>query len=190
MRSLTARSLAVLGPVLALTVWLGGGPVVAASHLSGHAAGAAAARVTRAGVTFQPLTLVNGWKSAGGVIGDPSASNNGGVVYLSGGLDQPSGTNGTFAMLPRADRPGHRLYLPIFTTDGRTGMEGSLYISPQGEMSLFGNTATRNFSSLAGVSFPLTLTTRKLTLLNGWKSAQPVYQAGDPGAGLTPGKTS
>jgi hypothetical protein len=57
-RSLVAKSPAILGLTLALAFWLGGGPALAASHVDRHAAGTTIPRAP-AGVTFQPLTLVN-----------------------------------------------------------------------------------------------------------------------------------
>jgi hypothetical protein len=98
------------------------------------------------------------------------------VVYLSGSLYQASGTDNLFATLPSAYWPGHELSVPVYTYGGT---EGSLIIHSDGRMVLSGGSTT-SYSSLAGVSFPLTLTTRKLTLLNGWKSAGTVI--GDPSA--------
>ena len=146
-----------------------------------------------AGVSFpltlatSKLTLLNGWTSGGYPNGDPGISASGGVAYLSGSLSQPSGTNSTFATLPSAYRPSHWLYLPIYTTDGNTALEASLSISPQGRLSLFGNGSATHFSSLAGISYPLTLTTQNLTLLNGWQSEQSVYNTGDPAVAISNG---
>ena len=138
-------------------------------------------------LTISKLTLLNGWTSGGYPNGDPGISMSGGVAYLSGSLSQPSGSSSTFATLPTAYRPSHWLYLPIYTTDGYSALEASLSISPQGQLSLFGNGSTSHFSSLAGVSYPLTLTAQSLTLLNGWQSEQSVYNTGDPAVAISNG---
>ncbi len=138
-------------------------------------------------LTTTKLTLINGWTSGGYPNGDPGISASGGVAYLSGSLSQLAGTNNTFATLPTAYWPSRWLYLPIYTTDGNTALEASLSISPQGQLSVFGNISTRNFSSLAGISYPLTLTTQSLTLLNGWQSEQSVYDTGDPAVAVSNG---
>lgn len=54
-------------------------------------------------------------------------------------------------------------------------------IAPNGVMYLAGNVTALSFSSLSGTSFPFTVTARhKLTLINGWKSAQGAWNTGDP----------
>ncbi len=117
------------------------------------------------------LTLVNGWQAVQGSTGNAGAALGNGVVYLSGALSQPSGTGSTFATLPKADRPARVLYVPIFSTDGKTGLTCGLKVTPSGQVSVFGDPAVRNFSSLAGVSFPIALKSSKLTLASGWKTA-------------------
>jgi hypothetical protein len=116
------------------------------------------------------LTLINGWQAAGAAYGLPSVSLSNGVVYLSGAMSQPSGTGSAFATLPKADRPARMLYLPIITTDNSTWLNSTVKATPAGQLSVSGN-AAKTFSSLDGVSFPVTLKSSKLTLLNGWKPA-------------------
>ncbi len=162
--------------ISALALSLGAAPAFAASAAPSHPARPA---VVPAGVTFHPLTLLNGWVSSQHQFGtgSPRAARSNGVVYLAGSLHEQSGSNDHFANLPPADRPSHYLYLPIYT-DGYG--EGSLEIAPSGHMYLFGNGNTTGYSSLAGISFPVALASQALAPQNGWQSAQPSYQTGDP----------
>ena len=73
-----------------------------------------------------------------------------GVVYLAGGVEQPSGTNDHFATLPRAFRPAHNMWLPVFTSGGAIG---SIEIASSGRMYAFGGDVT-GYTGLAGISFP------------------------------------
>jgi hypothetical protein len=106
--------------------------------------------------TRHKLTLINGWKSDEGIFstGDPSYSIIGGVIHLSGSLHQPSGTNPLFAVLPRAARPAHLLYVTIGTSTG----VGTLRIEPNGDMVASGSPPAdaQVFTSLAAVSYPRT----------------------------------
>lgn len=63
------------------------------------------------GVTWHKLTLINGWTSSQNVYGtgNPRYAISGGVVYLSGSLH--AGTSTSFAVLPKAARPAHWLYM-------------------------------------------------------------------------------
>jgi len=145
----------------------------------------AQAYTSLAGVSFpaattavHTLSLLNGWQSSQSVYsnGDPAYRVAGGVVYLSGSLDQPSGTNEEFAVLPAAARPARTLYLTVYTDAGT----GVLKISSNGVMlACQGNAQT--FTSLAGVSFPAATTAvHTLSLLNGWRSSQSAYGTGNP----------
>ncbi len=87
-------------------------------------------------------------------------------------------------MLPKAARPRHNLWLPVYTSGGT---EGSLEITPAGKMYLFGGGDTTGYSSLAGISFPRTLTSQPLSLLNGWQSGQASYGTGDPAVTVSHG---
>ncbi|HEY6276682.1 MAG TPA: hypothetical protein VIX86_10160 [Streptosporangiaceae bacterium] len=175
-RSLLALSPALLASALALAVSVGSGTASAATELHSMPQN----------VLSQPLTLLNGWASSQPIYGtgDPAVSENDGIVHLSGSLHQPSGTNDEFAVLPPAYRPGHTLYLPVYTYDGG---EGSLEITPGGAMSLFGAGNTKAYSSLAGVSFPVNPGSHKVALINGWRSAQSTYGTGNPTVMATDG---
>jgi hypothetical protein len=98
------------------------------------------------------LSLVNGWTAAQTVLGGrPTAGIQNGIVYLTGAIRQPSGTSTRFATLPRALRPAHNLWLPIFTAPG---VIGSIEIAHNGQMFAFGIDA-HNYSGLAGISYPV-----------------------------------
>jgi hypothetical protein len=140
-RLLVRQSPAIVIATLALVFSLGGGAGYAAS--SAH-------RSVRA--TFHKLTLKNGWKpvTANG-IGAPSYAISGGVVYLTGGMDQPSGSARTFAVLPVAARPKHTLWIGVFSEATTSAF---LEVLPSGAM-LIGGDDRQSFASLAGVAFPV-----------------------------------
>jgi hypothetical protein len=137
-----------------------------------------------AGVSFpaattatHTLSLLNGWHGNAFNGGNPAYTLIGGVVYLSGSLDQPGSGNDQFAVLPAAARPAHVLYLDVNAIGDSTGF---LTIYPDGLMRAAGSGA-QTFTSLAGVSFPAAATaSQPLSLLNGWQSSQSQYGTGDP----------
>ena len=99
------------------------------------------------------------------------------MVYLSGSLNQPTGDNQVFGVLPPAARPAHPMYLSVYTFGGAIG---ELEIDTNGDMLAYEGGA-QLYTSLAGVSFPVaSAATNPLTLINGWYSAQPPYGTGDP----------
>jgi len=103
-------------------------------------------------VRMHNLGLVSGWTSVPSMLGGkPTAGIQNGIVYLTGAIQQPSGTNTHFATLPRALRPAHNLWLPIFTAPG---VIGSIEIAHNGQMFAFGIDA-HNYAGLAGISFPV-----------------------------------
>ena len=195
LRSAAAGPAAIATVLVALTAAFGGAPASAATLHAGqraaHIAPAQPAAVS--GVTWHPLSLIDGWRSeqAQSNSGNPSWAVKGGVVYLSGSLHQPSGRNPEFAVLPAAARPAHTLFLTVYTANGAAG---SLTISPAGLMKVVNVflrrsgpkdhillIGTRDYTSLAGVSFPAaTMAGHKLSLLNGWQSGQPGYGTGAP----------
>jgi hypothetical protein len=136
-----------------------------------------------AGLTWHKLALLHGWTSAPASYdtGVPAYAIKGGVVYLSGGLVQPGGTNDIFAVLPKSARPAHKMWLLTYTF-GYT--LGAILIAPNGAMyaSSWPNSNARGFTSLAAVSFPAPGAKWHplLPLLNGWKSAQASFGSGDP----------
>jgi hypothetical protein len=130
-------------------------------------------------MAMSALPLENGWQSADNPYGtgDPSYSVSNGMVYLSGSVDQPAGDNQVLGVLPPAARPAHTLYLSAYTLGGALG---ELEIDTNGNVLAYEGSA-QGYTSLAGVSFPVASTvTNQLTLINGWKSAQPPYGTGDP----------
>ncbi len=114
-----------------------------------------------AGVSFPlgtrgtPLSLRHGWKPqlSKWHYGKPSYRVVGGVVYLSGAMRQPSGSNEEFAVLPRAARPAHLLYLTFYAA----GTIGTVLIYHDGKMLVdcSPQLAAQVFTSLAGISYPL-----------------------------------
>jgi hypothetical protein len=104
----------------------------------------------------RPLSLLNGWQSSQSAYGtgDPSYTVTGGVVYLSGSVNQPSGTNEEFTVLPRAARPAHDLWIMTYTYDGAVG---ALEITTSGVVDAFnysGN-AAQQYTSLSAISYPV-----------------------------------
>ena len=155
-------------PAVALAVTLGAGPAPAA----------------KAGIGWHKLTGLNGWHAGSAVTGGPEYAVSGGVVYLSGSVAS-KGTNQLFAVLPPAARPGHVLYLTVYT---RAGVPGTIRIDPGGNVLAVGGTAGFAFTSLAGVSFPAaSMRTLPISLQFGWASAQAQFGTGDPGYSVSHG---
>lgn len=153
-----------------LAVALGGG--IASATPATLAAQATSAAPAATGVSWHKLALFNGWQSSQTAYqsGSPSYAVSRGVVYLSGSMH--GGTNPYFASLPAGARPAHTLYLPVYTF---TATRGELVIHSDGGMYIVSDPVSNApaFTSLAGVSFPTSAITRhKLTLVNGWTSAQ------------------
>ncbi len=102
------------------------------------------------------MTLLNGWKSAQTPYGTGGFSYavKGRVVYLSGGIKLPSGTNDLCALLPAAARPAH---VPYITVDASSGTVGTLRIQPNGDVfasSPSTPSESRTLTSLGAVSYP------------------------------------
>ncbi len=186
MRSLAAKVPASLAAALALALTLGGGSALAAPGAPAHPARSAVPAGPRPGVTFHKLTLQNGWVS--GQVpydgGDPAVGISNGIVYLSGSVRQPSPGPGPFASLPPGYRPAHSLYLPVYALNGS---EGSIEIDPDGLLYLFGNASVSGYASLAGISFPRTVPSQQLTLVNGWQSSQTAWDSGNPAVSIRNG---
>lgn len=183
LRSRAARAASLVVPIAALSVALGGTAASAASHpgqMAPHSVQVPHATAAVTGVTWHQLALISGWKSSQNVYGtgNPSYAISGGMVYLSGSLH--GGTSTTFAILPTAARPAHRLYMTVYTSGGTSG---TLLIRPDGKMVALSTPAAdaTNYTSLAGVSYPTAaITAHKLALFDGWKSGQHQYGTGDP----------
>jgi hypothetical protein len=130
-----------------------------------------------AGFTWHKLTLIHGWKSGQSQYGtgSPAYAVKGGVVYLSGSLTQASGSNDLLAVLPKAARPVHKMYLAVYTFASSTG---SLIVGSNGDMyaSSSPQSNARGFTSLAAISYPAPGTTwHKLRLINGWKPVETAF---------------
>jgi hypothetical protein len=150
-RSWVLQTPALVVATLALVFSLGGA-AFASSQMGGRAA------ISNT-VSFQKLTLVNGWVSEQTAYGtgNPSFGVSNGVVYLSGSLAQPTPGSATFSILPASARPTHNLYITVYT-NGST--YGTLFIETNGTMEAFsgincgsGDTS-QCFTSLATVSYP------------------------------------
>jgi hypothetical protein len=87
-------------------------------------ASAATAQPAAPAVTWHSLTPINGWHGGQTQFGagNPAWAVQNGVVYLSGSLHQSSGANANFGVLPPAARPGHTMYLSIYTYGGAIGL--------------------------------------------------------------------
>ena len=141
-----------------------------------------------AALTWHPITLINGWKSAGKsnlVTGTPAWALSNGVVYLRGAIEQPNASGSFIAgQLPKSARPTRDLYLQVFTTPN---VPGVLYIGANGTLdAYFGN--SYNFTSLSAVSYPAaTMNSHKIALEHGWVSSQSSYDTGDPSYAVSGG---
>ena len=151
---------------------------------AGGAASAATSHQARpAGLTWQGMSLMNGWQpgeSSYAGTGSPAWAVQGGIVYLSGSVVQPSGSNPLFAVLPPQARPVSVLYMTVYTV---SQTQGYIVIYPSGAMyaeaSPYSN--AQGFTSLAAVSYPAaSVTVQPLSLVNGWHSSQGQWGTGDP----------
>ena len=131
-----------------------------------------------AAVKSHDLALKNGWVSSqpNFETGNPAYAVSKGVVYLSGSM-HTTGTMTLAFVLPKAARPGHDLYISVYTFDGSTGF---LEILPSGQVYVQGAQSSE-FTSLAAVSFPVASTTwHDFKLEAGWKSDAKTYSTGSP----------
>jgi hypothetical protein len=136
--------------VVAVSMVLGGTGYAA----SRRAAKAPARAVAVVVPVWRTLTPMNGW-SYGGYSTNHIAvyKDANGVVHLHGSLK--GGTSGSVAFtLPRADRPKHRLYIPIYTNNATIG---GIQVNTNGQCQIWDDatgTATL-YPGLDGVSFPV-----------------------------------
>ena len=170
--------------VPALVVLLGACAAPGTAAAAQAAVGAATVTPSVAGVTWHKINLLHGWKAASRLTFGtraPSWAVSGGIVYLDGGLQAPA-TLGSlvFGVLPAPARPARTQYINVIMGNNAPTTT-YVTIAPNGVMYLAGNVTALSFSSLNGISFPATATARhKLTLINGWKSAQAAWNTGDP----------
>ena len=111
----SARALRPIRALLAAVAVAAAALVALTAVTAGAAASAATVQPTvLTGLTWHPLTLLNGWQSGESSFstGDPAWAVKNGIVYLSGSLVQPGGgtaASSEFAVLPPAARPAaHR----------------------------------------------------------------------------------
>src|SRR5713226_8489733 len=107
-----------------------------------------------AGFTWHKLTLLNGWKT-GQHFGtdDPANAVKGGVVYLSGSVWEPTGSNNLFTVMPKAIRPAHYLAIAVFTAGGTIGGIG---IPANGQCTTNSNpfVNAQGYTSLSAIGYP------------------------------------
>jgi hypothetical protein len=133
----------------------------------------AAVSFPAAATSQHKLALVNGWTSAQAPYGtgDPSYVVKNGIVHLSGSVK--GGTDSGFAYLPTAPLPAVFTYRGVYTYNSTYG---AVIVNSHNFLEVAQSDDTKMFTSLAGISLPLkSVIQHKVTLLNGWKSAQQVY---------------
>src|SRR5258706_94750 len=171
LRSRMARTASLAVPIAAsaLSISLGSTAALAAGSPPDRQAAVTS-------VTWHNLNLLNGWKSSQSTwnTGNPSYAISGGVVYLSASLK--GGTVSDFSLLPVGARPAHIIYRGTYTLQGAFG---EVYFEPTGFAAAAVTSASKVYTSLAGISFPIsTVSQHKLTLLNGWKSGDTPFGTG------------
>jgi hypothetical protein len=172
-RSLAAKTPALVISVLAVALSLGGG-AYASTHLTpgpvqgpihtqqvAHSQGGQnTARSLTAGVSWNSIVLQNGWVSSNSTFasGNPKVALQSNVVYLSGSLHQSSGSSPVFGFLPSTFRPTHNMWITVYTFGGTSG---TLYIGKDGTMEAFSSStcgsvdSAQCYTSLASVSYPI-----------------------------------
>lgn len=132
--------------VAALVLSLGG---------TGYALTSAPSSAAAVKHSWHNLNLTGGWKYGGfssyhaGVYKDGS-----GIVHLRGSAAGGNSSDAVFT-LPRADRPSHTVWLPVY---GFNGSAGGLEIERNGHAFLFdanSNNNVKGYSSFDGISFPV-----------------------------------
>lgn len=120
---------------------------------------------------FSKLTLLHGWVSYGNGTAGAAVARIDGIIHLKGGI-KTKGNNPVPFTLPAADRPVHKVFVPI---DLCNGDSGRLDITPAGVVTVEAEAANwanaQCFTSLDGVTFaqnPSSFT--PLILKNGWTS--------------------
>ena len=124
------------------------------------------------------LPLVDGWEGQDTTLGyeNPAWTLTVGTVHLTGPLT--SGTAPEFSVLPAAARPAYADYFPVRLFGAGIGV---VLVEPDGTMQATGTDAEM-FTNLAAVNFTTASTAvTHLSLLNGWQSAQGLWNTGDPG---------
>src|SRR5579863_8507184 len=182
------RSARLILPAAAVLIAMGGAVAAAAPVRAGHPAGHVySAPAKPAKLTWHPLKLRNGWKSATAkklLTGTPAWAIQDGVVYLRGAIRQPASGGITFSSLPKAAHPASNLYIQVFS---KSDVPAVLFVGSGGALNAYYGNANA-FTSISGVSYPTaSIKSHKFKLLNGWQSSQSIYQTGDPSGALSKG---
>ncbi len=131
--------------VAALILSLGG---------TGYALTSAPSSAAATKPAWHNLKLTGGWHNGG--FGSYKAGvyrDGGGIVHLRGSASGGNSSDAVFT-LPRADRPSHTLWLPVYAYNGSAG---GLEIEHNGHAFLFDSNTDHNvsgYSSFDGISFP------------------------------------
>lgn len=108
----------------------------------------AATSLSHTGLTWHTATMQHGWGVYSTGYANAGYSVAGGVVHLRGAIS--GGPSNSLAFrLPPGYRPGHFLFLPIYTFGGSVG---SVEITPQGYVTPFG-TSAGSYAGLDGINF-------------------------------------
>jgi len=107
-------------------------------------------------LTWQNLTLENGWKAYGGYGATPAFTKDvEGFVHLTGSLSGSAKTSEVIAVLPPGFRPPEGAWVPVGSSNGSYNpFPVNIYISSSGTMEVANGTgANDSFVSLEGVTF-------------------------------------
>ncbi len=122
--------------------------------------GSATSFTSLAGISFpvasassHPLTTLNNWTGGCCGAGNPAYLVRHGIVYLTGSLSQPGGSD-IVARLPASIRPAHKLFIKVDTVDGTVG---TVFIEPGGNLEAYSLdiSSAKQFTSLASISYPV-----------------------------------
>lgn len=133
------------------------------------------------------LPTVNGWQGLDTTLGwvNPAWTQTAGTIHLTGALTNVgSGSVPEFSALPAAEQPAHAAYFSVPLYDDNIGV---VLVEPDGTMQVTG-TGIADLTELGGVNFTTAETAvTPLNLLDGWQSAQGIYNTGDPGYSVADG---
>ncbi len=136
----------------------GPGPGALAGKFTGNVtvSGTLSANQLVAPLSWQPLTLLNGW--SGGPFGTatPAVAVDGeGIVHFRGAMNESGTSTTTPFVLPAQFRPAHTVYIPVDTVNATTGR---LEIEPDGTVAVEDTASGSNaraFTSLDGATYSL-----------------------------------
>lgn len=138
-----------------------------------------------AGTRWHKLALTKYWQSDQRPFdtGDPAYAVRGDIVYLGGAAKAKSSVGEGIATLPPGARPSRNLYVRTYTSGASGLAAGALLIHPDGTILVFGGNS-RQFLSLAGISFPNSKFKWHPIALSGWQSVQSLDGTGHPAYGV------